>query len=116
MSDPLKQRIGARVQAARRRAGISQETLATAVDRTPESISNIERGLQLPTIPTLAELARVLDVPLAAFFEGVGHEKTLSRQRMRMEAELQEVLTKLSDRAVAIALEQIKALSEVRGE
>ncbi|WP_352698647.1 helix-turn-helix transcriptional regulator [Mesorhizobium sp. M0152] len=30
------------------------------VGRTPESISNIERGKQLPSIATLAELARIL--------------------------------------------------------
>ena len=44
------------MQAARRRAGLTQEALAALIARTPESVSNIERGRQLSTIETLVDL------------------------------------------------------------
>lgn len=44
MADELKRRLGLTVQAARRRAGLTQEGLAAQIARTPESVSNIERG------------------------------------------------------------------------
>lgn len=81
MSVSLKRFIGARVQAARKRARLSQEAVAASVGRTPESISNIERGKQLPNIETLSELAHVLKVPLSEFFEGLDAKRTVSPAR-----------------------------------
>ena len=114
MSKSMKQAIGARVQAARRRAGLSQEALAAAVSRTPESISNIERGVQLPNLETLAELARVLDVSLVEFVEGIDIKRPpISKERARLEAELYEVARSLSPQLLTIALEQAKVLRKL---
>lgn len=113
MSDSLKRFIGARVQAARKRAKLSQEALAGAVGRTPESISNIERGKQLPNIETLSELARVLKVPLAEFFEGLEARQAVSRERAHLEAELLETARQMSPKLVKIALEQVKVLKKL---
>ena len=113
MSKDLKQAIGTRVQAARRRAALSQEALAEQVGRTPESISNIERGKQLPNIETLAQLARVLDVPLAEFFEGLGSKRAVSRERAQLEAELQEITRELAPKLLRIAVEQVRVLKRL---
>lgn len=113
MSDSLKRFIGARVQAARKRAKLSQEALAGSVGRTPESISNIERGKQLPNVETLSELARVLKVPLAEFFEGLEAKHTVSRERAQLEAELLETARQMAPRLVKIALEQVKVLKKL---
>jgi transcriptional regulator with XRE-family HTH domain len=51
------------VRAARRRAGLTQDELASRIAKTPESISNIERGQQTPSLETLAALARELPLP-----------------------------------------------------
>ncbi|MER8625049.1 helix-turn-helix domain-containing protein [Mesorhizobium sp. M0761] len=113
MSDSLKRTIVARDQAARRGANFSQEVLADRVGRTPESISNIERGKQLPNIETLAELARVLNVPLTDFFEGLEKRRTISRERAELEAELLETARQLAPRLVKLAVEQVKALRQL---
>ncbi|TIM07751.1 MAG: helix-turn-helix transcriptional regulator [Mesorhizobium sp.] len=113
MSDSLKQAIGARVQAARRGVKLSQEILADRVGRTPESISNIERGKQLPSIETLAELARVLNVSMSDFFEGLDRKRTVSRERAELEAELQETVRQLATRLVRVALEQTRVLKRL---
>lgn len=114
MTEGLKRAIGTRVKTARRRAGLSQEALAAKIRRTPESISNIERGQQLPAIDTLIELATVLQVPLSDFFRSFNDQRKLSRERAENEAKIEETVRSLSDIAVAIAAEQIRALIKVR--
>ena len=107
MVDELKRRLGLTVQAARRRVGLTQEALAALIERTPESVSNIERGRQLPTIETLVDLGRALKVPLSDFLDGldgVGGGPGLSRERVQQEARLREVARGLSDRDLGLAL------------
>lgn len=114
MTSSLKQAIGARVQAARKRSGLSQEALAAHIRRTPESISNIERGLQLPNVETLSELARALGVPLTEFFEGLGaQEGSVSQDHLRLEAELREMTRAMSPKLLRIAVEQVRVLSRL---
>jgi transcriptional regulator with XRE-family HTH domain len=114
MTEGLKRAIGTKVKTARRRAGLSQEALAAKIRRTPESISNIERGQQLPAIDTLIELATVLQVPLSDFFRAFNDQRKLSRERAENEATIEELIRSLSDTAVKIAAEQIRALAKVR--
>lgn len=114
MTEGLKRAIGTRVKAARRRAGLSQEALAAKIRRTPESVSNIERGQQLPAIDTLIELAAVLEVPLSNFFRSFDDRRKLSRERAENEAKIEETVRNLGDLAVAIAAEQIIALKKAK--
>ncbi len=104
MVDELKRRLGLTVQAARRRAGLTQEGLADLIARTPESVSNIERGRHLPTIETLVDLGRTLAVPLSDFLDGIGGEPGLPRERLQQEARLRELARGLSDRDLGLAV------------
>lgn len=56
----LKTRIGAAIAARRKSIGWSQPELAESVGVSPETISRFERGVSLPSIPTLAALAERL--------------------------------------------------------
>ena len=112
MVDELKRRLGLTVQAARRRAGMTQEGLAALIDRTPESVSNIERGRQLPTIETLADLGRVLDVPIIEFLDGVDNGRAVTRERAQMEARIRELARRLSDRDLTLALALTEAMTK----
>ncbi len=114
MVDELKRRLGLTVQAARRRGGLTQEALAALIERTPESVSNIERGRQLPTIETLVDLGRELAVPLSDFLDGldgVAGGPSLSRERVQQEARLREVARGLSDRDLGLALTLAEAMA-----
>ena len=116
MVGSLKKVLGLRIRAARQRSGFTQEELASRVARTPESISNIERGLQSPSIETVAELARVLGMPIAEFFEDWPRaEPELSIERIVLESRLREVARLLSDRDLAIAVIQASAFLEAVG-
>lgn len=112
--DPLKRAIATRVKAARLAKDWSQEELATRIGKTPESISNIERAKQLPALDTLLDLAGVLDLSAIDMIEASKDGRKLSRERADNEAKLSIVIQGLSDTAIAIAVQQIEALTKVR--
>lgn len=64
----LKQ-IGARIQRARKKAGMTQETLALKTDKPQNLISRYENGLQAIRLTDLPRVAEALDVPVTYFFE-----------------------------------------------
>ncbi|MBL4647125.1 MAG: helix-turn-helix domain-containing protein [Rhizobiales bacterium] len=69
MSDNLKQRIGARVKAARTLKGLSQPQLGEAINKAWETVSNIERGKTAPNFSTLYDISLSLGVPMRDFFD-----------------------------------------------
>ena len=85
--------------------------LGAQIGRTPESISNIERGLQLPSIETLVELGQALGIPASELLEGVGASGIQhSPKRLELELRLRDITRTLSDRALAVAVAQVDVL------
>ena len=101
------------MRVARQRLRLTQEELAARIKRTPESVSNIERGQQLPSVETLVDLGRVLNVPMSEFFGDDGRSP-VSPERARLEAELRQIGRTLSDRDLAIAVAQVAVLLSAR--
>jgi transcriptional regulator with XRE-family HTH domain len=54
--------IGTRCRKAREAAGYTQENLAEMIDRTPQFISDYERGICGLSLPTIMQLCSVLSV------------------------------------------------------
>ena len=65
MKNNLKKLIGNRVREARKNKGLTQEDLAALIDKTVETVSNIERGVKLPGLATLEDIRKALDVKLS---------------------------------------------------
>ncbi|MDY7229835.1 helix-turn-helix transcriptional regulator [Hyalangium rubrum] len=63
MSLRMAETIGSAVREARRRAGLTQEQVAEAIELNPLAFSRLERGKLLPSVPTLALLSQVLKTP-----------------------------------------------------
>ena len=106
MSEQLKQNIGLRVKALRHQKKLTQAQLAEAIDKTFEAISNLERGKTAPNFSTLADIAKVLEVPMREFFEGMDDELTEDRQQLftqlnmlasQMDGETLELFLKLGE-------------------
>lgn len=114
MAMDLKQRLGARLRAFRQERKLTQEQIAEAIERTPEAISNIERGQSLPSLDTLERLAKALDVPLAEFFDK--DETSTNRQRIELESRLRVLAQTMSDEDLEISVGQAEVLFQVRGK
>lgn len=69
MDEQLAARIGARLRFHRTAKRRTQVVVAGLAGITPDYLYQLERGKKLPTIPVLAQLADVLQVPLTALVE-----------------------------------------------
>jgi len=69
--NPVDVHVGARIRLRRRRVGIAQAQLAADLDLTFQQIQKYERGSNRVSASTLYALARLLQTPIAWFFEGL---------------------------------------------
>ena len=106
--------LGARIRAFRRACGMTQEQLAEAIERTPEAISNIERGQSLPSLDTLERLANSMNVSLSDFF--ADKDEGMSARRIEHEVRLRTIAKSLSDEDLEISVRQAEILLEIRSK
>ncbi|MBE6542036.1 MAG: helix-turn-helix transcriptional regulator [Ruminococcaceae bacterium] len=62
--------FGKRIKDARKRRGFTQEVLAEKVDMAPTYISDIERGIKTPSLNTLVDLIKELEVSADYVLQG----------------------------------------------
>lgn len=63
--------MGSRIARQRGSVGLTQEQVAEALKIGPEAVSRIERGIVMPSMARLIELAEVLDCPVEHFVRHV---------------------------------------------
>lgn len=68
--------IGRRIKAARDKKRLTQEQLAELVDLSPMHVSVIERGVKLPKLETLINIANTLDVSADELLQDVVNNQT----------------------------------------
>jgi transcriptional regulator with XRE-family HTH domain len=76
--NPIDTHVGARLRMRRMLVGLSQEKLGAALNITFQQIQKYEKGANRIGASRLQEIARILQVPPAFFFEGApsGHAPT----------------------------------------
>lgn len=105
-----------RLVIARRRRGYTQRQLAERVGMVAQSISNIEKGRQIPEVENVRQMAAVLDFPLEFFFgdelEEVPAAAISFRARAKTSARVQEAARSAGTLAVEVnrSLEETFAL------
>ncbi|CAA7625729.1 helix-turn-helix domain-containing protein [Magnetospirillum sp. UT-4] len=72
--NPIDSHVGGRVRLRRTLLGMTQERLAALLGLTFQQIQKYERGANRIGASRLFDLARVLDVPVGYFFEGLAEE------------------------------------------
>lgn len=115
MQVSLKSVIGSQVRTARAAKKWTQNELASRIDRSVEAISNIERGVSLPTIDTLERIANSTSTEIVRFFmPSELHDPSYSKSRSSKMLRLKEACDRLSDRDLSIAIEQVEAFARKR--
>lgn len=71
MPHPIDVHVGRRLRARRRLLGLTQETLASAVDIKFQQIQKYESGANRVSASRLWALAKALDAPVSYFFDGM---------------------------------------------
>jgi len=99
--------IGARIKAAREKAGMTQEDLAAALEMSPTHISVIERGVKSPKLETLVNIANTLKVSSDMLLQDV-----VTYSADGIASELSGTISKLPKRDQERILNAIRALTE----
>lgn len=94
MSKEVEKLLGKRVAELRRERGISQALLSELINVAPETISRLERGVNIPSIATLEDIAESLKVSLKDFFDF----KVPLKKQSPSERELARVVALLSNK------------------
>jgi transcriptional regulator with XRE-family HTH domain len=109
----LQREFGLRVQQLRKKRGLTQEQLAERVERTVDTISNIERGFSSTRVETAYAIARELGSSLAELFDFNGAIE-LDRERRGRYLNLLEMLRPLDIEMLEAATAQLEILLRAR--
>jgi len=66
--------VGRKIAEVRKQKGLSQEHIATKMNRTYQWLSNIERETRSISADKLAQIANILEVSPSIFFNNTGTE------------------------------------------
>ena len=113
MDDYLKTFVGNQVRIHRRKAALNQADLGNLIERSADTISNIETGKALPSVDTLLALAASLQITVLDLIPVEREPRDISKVRLSKEGEAIETLRHLPDNKLDAALLQLKALADL---
>lgn len=96
--------IGLSVRALRRAKGMTQSQLADLVGRTTDAVSQIERGVNMPSLETLIALGDGLSVPVDALLQ-ISDTRKEGIGRVDLMREANAILQSLADDDLRFAAE-----------
>ena len=102
--------VGRRIKTARERNKLTQEQLAEMVNLSPMHVSVIERGVKLPKLETLINIANILDVSADELLQDV-----VNNQVKLCSSEASELISQLpmeDQRSVLAALRSCVAATK----
>ena len=90
-ADEFNRQVGLRIQRLRKQRGFTQESLAEAIDRSTDTVCNIERGFSSTRIETFCRIACVLGMSVAELLD-VGVSLPTDRERRKLVDQLVELV------------------------
>jgi transcriptional regulator with XRE-family HTH domain len=109
----LRARFATELRAARHTAGLTQEALAEAADISVDYLSKVERGLNSPSLETLAALVSALDMDLARILQADPNICKISTDRREAEARVASMLRNFDDRKLAALTEIAETIARL---
>ena len=105
--------LGRRIKSLRKEKNLSQDRLSEKIDKSVDTISNIERGKFAPRLDTALEIARALDVELFELFR-VRDLPLSEMQRTKLLDEIFDLLQDQPEEILRFALSQTQQLVSLR--
>ncbi|WP_140987153.1 helix-turn-helix domain-containing protein [Asticcacaulis tiandongensis] len=111
---PFDLHVGAKVRLRRRFLGLSQESLARGIGVTFQQVQKYERGTNRISCSKLMEIATLLDVPPAHFFEGFGQTGSVNPENPALEQNIHAFLMTPEGIALAETFPRIRSRTQRR--
>jgi transcriptional regulator with XRE-family HTH domain len=108
--DQLAERVGAAVRARRKSKGYSQEALAAEIGISVITLSNIERGENVPSLGVFLRLVRAVGVDTAELVDARAAARRVNRERLQLEEEARELLRSIELRDLKLLVGMAKAM------
>lgn len=105
--------LGQRIKKLRKAKSLSQEDLAEAIDKSVDTVSNIERGKFSPRLDTSLDIASALDVEPFELFQ-VHNLALKDKEKARILDEIFDLLKDESEEVLQFTLAQAKQLISLR--
>lgn len=100
----LKTKIGNRAKALRSERDLTQEDLASQIERSNDALSNFERGLTGQALDLIEDVCKALDYPVSELFADIDGPD-MSKNKEAALFELRNLLVDKSDGEVKRILE-----------
>ena len=107
--DPLQ--IGLKIQALRKTKKLTQEQLAESIGVSWRTISNLERGLVMPSLQVICDIGQYFDVSIDELVNN-NVKKVKSRTRLQQETQVIETIQALDDNTLLYIKEYILLLKQ----
>lgn len=104
--------IGLRVQFLRQQQGLTQEELAKEINKTVDTISNIECGISFARIDTLMEITKAVNAELADFFN-FPVESKVTKKKSQLIKRVTQLLANESDKTVNECLKVLESILSI---
>lgn len=109
----FKKALGLRISYLRKLRNLSQEDLAESINKSKNTISNIERGCNSAKLDTYEEIARALSVSVNELFivEDMNHD-SIRRKKI---CNIINILEKLDEETLSAVCKQINFIIKLKG-
>jgi len=114
--------IGRRIKHRRHQLGMSLRQLGAVANLSASSLSQIERGIVSPTLSSLSDIARSLEVPLFDFFVGSYENSLVLKKGQHLRLELPgsnvdyELISRRGSTSIAVMRARLEAGHSVYDE
>lgn len=109
----MNKKIGKRVKKLRQDKNLSQADLAEKIEKSVDTISNIERGQFSPRLETALHIATALNVKLHELFR-IDTMTKHDREKLEILDDLFDLLKDQPEEVLRFALEQAKQLVSLK--
>ena len=106
--DKLIKDIGSQVQYYRKIKGFTQEALADKINKTVDTISNIERGIFGVKVETLFDISEALEIEIKDLFGEIKHKFQNNKAK-----KINGIISKISKQELDVVLTIDKVINEI---